>query len=94
MVNHVVEELASAASTGKYVQTAFKYSGFAAIDQFGKNLNLNAGLIKNQRLARTGAGRALLFDRYGEALGQDFYKLIDDLQKGKVGEGGEVGAVR
>lgn len=84
LVNHIAEELGSNRHTGKALQTVFKANGFAMIDQFAKGLNLNAGLIKNQKLASTQAGRARLAAKYAEAFGPAFPKLLEDLQARRI----------
>ena len=84
LVNHIAEELGSNRHTGKALQTVFKANGFAMIDQFAKGLNLNAGLMKNQKLASTQAGRATLAAKYAEAFGPEFPKLLEDLQARRI----------
>jgi len=84
LVNHIAEELGSNRWTGKALQAVFKANGFAAIDQFAKGLNLNAGLLKNQKLASTLKGRAELARRYAPAFGEEFPELLRELQAGEV----------
>jgi len=86
LVNHIAEEMGSARLSGKAVQATFKYTGFSAIDQFAKRLNLNAGLIKNQRLAQTAKGRAALAERWGQAFGPEFPQLLQDLAAKRMSE--------
>jgi len=86
LVNQIAEEFGGARLSGKAVQTAFKYTGFSAIDQFAKRLNLNAGLIKNQQLAQTAKGRAVLAERWGEAFGAEFPQLLQDLAAKRISE--------
>lgn len=86
LVNQIAEEFGGARLSGKAVQTAFKYTGFSAIDQFAKRLNLNAGLIKNQQLAQTAKGRAVLAERWGEAFGAEFPQLLQDLAAKRMSE--------
>lgn len=84
LVNHIAEELGSNRYTGKALQAVFKANGFALIDQFAKGLNLNAGLVKNQKLASTAKGRAELATKYAEAFGDEFPQLLQDLQTKNV----------
>lgn len=86
LVNHVAEELGSARATGRALQTVFKLNAFAAIDQFAKKLNINAGLLKNQRLANSPKGQLLLTERYSKAFGDEFQPLLQDLKAGKITE--------
>jgi len=86
LVNHIAEEMGSTRITGKALQTLFKYTGFSAIDQFAKGLNLQAGLIKNQKLAQTAKGQAVLAERWGEAFGAEFPQLLADLAAKRMSE--------
>ena len=86
LVNHIAEEMGSTRLSGKAVQTLFKYTGFSAIDQFAKGLNLQAGLIKNQKLAQTAKGQAVLAERWGEAFGAEFPQLLQDLAAKRISE--------
>ena len=86
LVNHIAEEMGSTRLSGKAVQTVFKYTGFSAIDQFAKGLNLNAALIKNQKLAQTPKGQAALAERWGQAFGPEFSQLLQDLAAKRMSE--------
>lgn len=86
LVNHIAEEMSGTRGSGKAVQAAFKYTGFSAIDQFAKGLNLQAGLIKNQKLAQTAKGRAVLAERWGQAFGAEFPQLLSDLAAKRMSE--------
>lgn len=86
LINHVAEELAGQSTTGAVLQKTLKYSGFMAIDMFAKGLNLNAGLIKNTKLAQTAAGQQLLWDRYGRAFGDEMPQLIEDLKARRMSD--------
>ena len=86
LINHVAEELAGQSATGAVLQKTLKYSGFMAIDMFAKGLNLNAGLIKNTKLAQTAAGQKVLWDRYGRAFGDDMPQLIADLKARRMSD--------
>ena len=86
LVNHIAEEMGSTRITGKALQTLFKYTGFSAIDQFAKGLNLQAGLIKNQQLAQTPKGQAKLAERWGQAFGAEFPQLLADLAAKRISE--------
>lgn len=86
LVNHIAEEMGSTRLTGKALQTVFKYTGFSAIDQFAKGLNLQAGLIKNQQLAQTPKGQAVLAENWGQAFGAEFPQLLQDLAAKRMSE--------
>ena len=86
LINHVAEELSGRGVTGAALQNTMKYSGFMAIDMFAKGLNLNAGLIKNTKLAQTAAGQKVLWNRYGRAFGDDMPQLIEDLKARRMSD--------
>jgi hypothetical protein len=86
LVNHIAEEMSSTRLTGKALQTVFKYTGFSAIDMFAKGLNLQAGLIKNQQLAQTPKGQAVLAEKWGQAFGAEFPQLLQDLAAKRISE--------
>ena len=86
LINHVAEELAGQSATGTLLQKSLKYSGFMAIDMFAKGINLNAGLIKNTKLAQTAAGQKVLWERYGRAFGDDMPQLITDLKARRMSD--------
>ncbi|HEX6826458.1 MAG TPA: hypothetical protein VF077_09100 [Nitrospiraceae bacterium] len=79
LLNHIAEELGSQRFSGRFLHGAFGKTGFKAIDMFAKNVNLNASLIKNSKLARTQKGRDFLFEKYGDAYGTEFNQLVSDL---------------
>lgn len=83
LATHMAEEFVSTTRTVKLLNFAFKWGGFAAIDKFGKNVALNAAIIRSQRLAKSADGIADLRRRYGEAFGDDFNQLVADLRAGK-----------
>lgn len=84
LINHIAEELSERGITGKALHNTMKWSGFHAVDMFAKGLNLNAGLIKNTKLAQTISGRKLLQERWGQAFGEEFPALLDDLKNKRV----------
>ncbi len=84
LVNHVVEELASQRWTGRMLGAGLKYSGFAAIDRFAKGVNVNAALIKNQRLARSKPAR--FAEKWQASYGPDFPQLVQDVKDGRVSD--------
>lgn len=86
LAQHVAEEFVSTRATSKFVQRMFKYGGFSGVDELGKNTSLNAALSKFEGWSKTASGIAKLKDKYGEALGDEFPKLVDDLKKVRDGE--------
>ena len=71
----------------RQVQTQFfKYSGFSAVDRFGKNTLLQAAFNKGTRLAKSDSGIKELRKKYGEGFGDGFDSFVSDLNAGKVSE--------
>lgn len=86
LADHIAEEFKSFGLSADVMQKSFKLSGFHAMDAFGKNVGLGAALIKARQLAKTPAGVERLRAKYGEGMGEDFPKLIEDLKTGKRSE--------
>lgn len=95
LVNHLAEEIVAPErqpltiagrqlSTAKFVESAFRLSGFSLIDQFGKAVSINAAKNKYARLAQTPKGLAELRAKYGEAFGSEFDQLVADLRSGEM----------
>lgn len=97
LVDHINEEISGGSrkplvvggreiSSAKFVEKAFKYSGFSLVDQLGKNVSINAALEKNVRMVQTAQGIAKLRAKYGEAFGPEFDQLVADLRSRKASE--------
>lgn len=91
LIDHMAQELVPAASkpmtiagrevsSAKFLEKVFKYSGFSAIDQFGKNTLINAAFEKSTKSVNTPAGIESLKQKYGPAFGEDFGKLVEGLK--------------
>ena len=91
LIDHMAQELAPASSTpmkiwgrevssAKFLEKVFKYSGFSAIDQFGKTAVINSAFENATRAVNTKAGLESLRQKYGSAYGEDFSKLVDGLK--------------
>lgn len=76
----------AAVGTANAVNRAFKTVGFTAIDNFGKNVHLNAALTKYQNLARNPKGIARISEKYQEAFGDEFPNLVRDLRERRLTE--------
>ena len=85
MLRHIAEELGSAPrKSARVLDASLRWGGFSLIDQFGKNVNLNAALHRYQSLAKGGAKQqAELAGKYQEAFGKDYPQLVKDLAAGK-----------
>lgn len=86
LADHVAEEFSSVSRTANWLDKMFKYSGFSAIDRFGKSTHLNAALAKYERWSRTPEGVARIREKYGEAYGRELPDLITDLRQGAMTE--------
>lgn len=63
--------------TSKLADWAFKYGGFDAVDRFGKNVNLNAALRSNKKLAIKNPEK--FRQRWGDTFGTEIDGVIQDL---------------
>lgn len=84
LIDSITAEFATQSKTAKYVNKIFKYSLFAGVDRFGKNTALNAAISRAQRIAQSESGVLQLANRYADAFGDDFPKLISELKSGKI----------
>lgn len=80
LINHLAEELSNLGLTGRVLHKVLGWSGFRAIDMFGKEININAALIKNEQALRTPAGQAAFRAKYGELFGKDIETAIADIR--------------
>lgn len=84
LADSVTAEFANQARSSKLLSKYLLYSVFSGVDRFGKNTALNAAIIRAKRLAKTDGGKARLANKYAEAFGDDFNKLVSDLKSGKI----------
>jgi RNA polymerase sigma factor (sigma-70 family) len=83
--DHIAEEFASTSKSAKALNQIFKWSLFKGVDEFGKDVALNAAVSRFGRLAKTDEGVNVIAQRYGEALmPEEFNQLLKDLRKGEV----------
>lgn len=83
--DHITAELLGQGKTTKLLNTVFKYSQFTRVDQFGKNVALNAAVISAARKAKTPQGIAEIEAKWRDALQPgEIKQLVADLQKGEV----------
>lgn len=84
LVDHIAEEFVSTSKSAKFLKAAMKFGLFRAVDEFGKDIALNAAVIRFGRLAKTEGGIMKIAQKYERALGPaEFKQLITDLQKGE-----------
>ena len=83
LVDHIAQEFVSTTRSSKFLNNMFKYSGFSAVDRIGKDVALNAAIIRASRLSKSENGLAELTRKWGGALNPDELKqLVKDLQSG------------
>lgn len=86
-IDHSIShELMDNKATAKALQKVFTWSGFRFTDRLGKNTLMNAAMSKNEKLAKTGAGKAALRKRWEKYFGDEMDSLLVDLEKGNVTE--------
>lgn len=86
-IDHSIShELQDNKATAKALQKVFTWSGFRFTDRLGKNSLMNAAMSKNEKLAKTDAGKEALRKRWSKYFGDETKSLINDLDKGNVTE--------
>ena len=85
--NYIATDLATVKGFSKSLQdTLFKYSGFRAVDRFGKNSLIQGAWNKSTRLVKSEKGLKKFKEEWGETVGDEFDSLVNDLKAGKVTE--------
>lgn len=84
LVDHISEEFFNTPNSAKFLNHALKYSGFALMDTFGKDVALRAARIKYEKLAKSAAGEKSIARKYQAAYGAEFPQLVADLKSGKL----------
>lgn len=86
-IDHSIShELQDNKATAKALQKVFTWSGFRFTDRLGKNSLMNAAMSKNEKLAKTEAGRKALRDRWSKYFGDETEALLVDLENKNVTE--------
>jgi hypothetical protein len=83
MRDRIVQELEDTSGT---LNKLFRWSGFKAIDKFGKETLINAAYRKGKAMTSTQAGRDAFRRKYGRIYGDDVEGLMNDLQSGNISE--------
>lgn len=85
LVDHIAEEFVSTSKSARALNKIFKFSLFSGVDAFGKNVALNAAVIRFGRLARSQNGIQQLTRKFEDVLGPgEIQQLVKDLQKGEA----------
>jgi hypothetical protein len=74
--------------TSKIADKAFKWSGFDAIDRFGKNVNINASLRQNKQLAIKNPEKFRA--KWGEKFGAETDSVMNELANLKLQKNAEL----
>jgi len=83
LVDHISEEFVNPRKSARFQNKMFKYT-FSPFDTLGKNIGLEAALIRFEKLSQTPAGIAELRQRFGEVYGEKFPQLVKDFQERRV----------
>ncbi len=80
----IAEEFANKGKTAKWLQGAFKWSGFTKVDQFGKETLLNSSLIKYTKEVNDPKKLQAFIKKWKPAFGKDLDNLVDALKTGNT----------
>ena len=83
MQDRIVQELED---TSGMLNKLFRWSGFKAIDKFGKETLLNAAYRKSVAMTKTEAGRNAFRKKFGKVYGDEIEGLMEDLQAGNISD--------
>jgi RNA polymerase sigma-70 factor (ECF subfamily) len=83
LINHVAEELSEMGLTGRMLHETMKWSGFKAIDMFGKETHLNAALLKWKQKLATPQGVAAFRAKYGDAF-PEIDRVMQEVRNRKI----------
>lgn len=67
----------------KFLDWTLRWSGFSAIDKFGKENLLNGALMKAQKLVKTEKGRSQFIAKWGPYFEGDTYGLLKKIERGQ-----------
>jgi len=87
LMDHLAEEFVNQGTTARFLNKAFRVSGFSLADLSMKTLDINTSLIKNANLAKTPAGQIKLAERWSQKLGPEkTIQLLEDLKAGRLSD--------
>lgn len=83
---NIMKEMANPSKSAKWLDKTLEWSGFKAMDRFGKNVVVNGSRRRYQKLASSDKGRRKLAKDWGKLFKDpaDFDQFVRDLQKGDV----------
>jgi len=83
---HISQDFSDINSMTKALDKVFTWSGFRAVDRFGKTSSMQSAWHYNTGLAKTKKGMKKLEKKWGKFYGDEFESLANDLREGKVSE--------
>jgi len=83
-ISRINQEFAEPDRAARYFTNAFRFSGFARLDNLGKNVTINAGLKKLRAQAKSTKGRQEIRRKYGEMFPDEIETVINDLAEGRI----------
>jgi len=85
LLDNVAQEFASDTMTKRALDFSFKYSGFKAVDAFGKGALVNGAIRKAQKQVKTQKDLLEFRNKWSSILGaEDASQVIKDLQAGRT----------
>jgi len=84
LADTIAADFSEAGKVAKALDWVLQKTQFKRVDQFGKNVTMNAAVSKWQKLLQTKGGVGKLQAKYGKAFPEDFDQLVIDLQNGVV----------
>jgi len=83
-VDLISHEFSSNLSTARALDATLKWSGFKAVDKFGKTVHINASLAKHKQALRSSKGTERFVQEYKDAFTPaELNRVIRDLKSGK-----------
>ena len=86
MMHVMADEFSNETKMAHILHKAFKWSGFMAVDELGKNFILKGAYNRLTRLSKTAKGRKELARKHGSKWEGHFDQLINDAANAKDGE--------
>lgn len=78
------EEITNPTKLANFLVKMFKASQFQLVDRLGKEVTINAALMKYQKLAQTAKGKAQIRKEYGDVFGNEIEGIIADLEAKQI----------
>lgn len=86
LAEHMSEEFVGTTKSAKFLRNALNWGSFSFSDLFDKDIKLNSAIIRARDLAKTTKGVKKLEDQYGQAFGDRFPGLVQELKSRQLGQ--------